>query len=192
MKEGLTLINPITFTSIITCTSSSAISPTFSTPLTPPALFTSTSTFLHSSGKLGRNPRTPTGSDTSSCTARTFVRPAVSVSISAFTSLSVSMRRAARMREILLSAAVRENSSAVARPMPEEAPVMRTVLPARREGMELCDMVRVVRRGTRGLVRALRRVSGRAFVSFLRVRSVRSMEGQWLRGGLMTCGCGGG
>ena len=49
-----------------------------------------------------------------------------------------------------MSGLVRENSKAVARPMPELAPVMSTVLLARRAAAELSDMVRA-----EGMVRAV-------------------------------------
>ena len=54
---------------------------------------------------------------------------------------SASVRRAAR-RSLRLCGEVRANSRAVERPMPEEAPVMRMVLPERRLPMAVVDMVR--------------------------------------------------
>lgn len=55
------------------------------------------------------------------------------------------------MRRRSLDGAVRANSRAVLRPMPDEAPVMRTVLPARRFAAAEAMMVRI--RGADGWIK---------------------------------------
>lgn len=87
---------------------------------------------LHSSGRPGTKFLTASGLLTSSCTGRTLTPSPTSAAMSAASDCSSSTRRAARMRRRLPLGQVRANSRAVDRPMPEEAPVMRTVLPARR------------------------------------------------------------
>lgn len=71
-----------------------------------------------------------------------------------FVSARASIRRAVRISRAGLSAGlVRANSRAVERPMPEEAPVMRIVLPERRAADDAVAMVRKeVLRLTRELV----------------------------------------
>lgn len=152
LKDGqFTLISPVTLVDIMMLMSSSAISPTLSTPFTSPlgmttisyvliilfyfgkgahALLTRTSMSLQSSGSLFINPFTSLGEETSSLTGRTFVCPPLSALIDCASSFKVSSRRAANMS--LISGEVRENSIAIERPIPEDAPVIKMVFPPRR------------------------------------------------------------
>jgi hypothetical protein len=125
--------------------SSALISGACATPLTRPllslmefvhslqthALLTRTSMSFHSSGSFAKKPLTSSGLLTSNCTVSTLTPDPTSFSNSDLILFRVSRRRAARMSFKLLGD-VRANSKAVLRPMPEEAPVMRMVLPERR------------------------------------------------------------
>lgn len=95
----------------------------------------------HSAGREGTNERTSVGFETSSLTGRTLT-PGDSEAICEATSLRVSIRRAVRMSRRSFGA-VRANSMAVLRPMPEEAPVMRIVLPSMRLEIAERDILRI-------------------------------------------------
>jgi hypothetical protein len=113
------------------------------------ALFTKTSTSFHSSGRFPTNPSTALTSLTSNLTGSTFT-PFAKPSISFATSLSVSSRLAVKM-SFRSSGCVRANSTAVERPMPEDAPVITIVLPLRRWAM-LEDILVAERRWASGVV----------------------------------------
>lgn len=106
------------------------------------ALLTSTSTCLNSSGNPPTNPSISSAFDTSNLTGNTLT-PGANFPISSATSFSVSMRRAVRT-SFRSSGLVRANSKAQERPIPDDAPVIRIVLPARRAAIEediLADVV---------------------------------------------------
>lgn len=85
---------------------------------------------LQPSGSLFINPFTSLGEETSNLTGKIFVCPPLSVLMNSESSFKVSSRRAANMS--LIFGEVRENSIAVERPIPEDAPVIKTVFPLRR------------------------------------------------------------
>ena len=96
------------------------------------ALLMSTSIFLHSSGRPGTNFLTSSGLLMSSFKGRTLTPFSVSFRMSVASSSSLSMRRAVNTSRRSFLGAVRANSKALLRPMPEDAPVMRIVLACRR------------------------------------------------------------
>ena len=84
------------------------------------------------------------------------------------------------MINLRFSGDVRANSFAVAQPMPEEAPVIRTVLPSRRLRMlDIFLVVGWVRRGRRGREIAVRGV--RVVDADLRVRRKRQLPCVFMR-----------
>ena len=85
----------------------------------------------NSAGREGMRPLTSETEDTSSFTGWTWTPDPTSFWMSAAMVLSVSMRLAVRI-SLRDWGDVRANSKAVLRPMPEEAPVIRMVLPLRR------------------------------------------------------------
>jgi hypothetical protein len=89
--------------------------------------------FLYSEGSFDTNDSISETLLTSSFTGRTLT-PLANEEISDAISFRVSSRRAVRM-SLRSSGWVRANSRAVERPMPDEAPVIKTVLPLRRCAM---------------------------------------------------------
>lgn len=85
----------------------------------------------HSCGKLPTNPLTSSCFDESSWIGSTFTPGPNCFSISIASAFSLSIRRAVRIRRKFFGDAL-ANSTAVLRPMPEDAPVMTTVLPPSR------------------------------------------------------------
>jgi hypothetical protein len=99
------------------------------------ALLTKTSISLHSSGNPLTKPLTALGSLTSSLAGKTFTPSPTSAAMSFFTCSTTSTRLAASTRRRSLGA-VRANSRAVLRPIPDDAPVIRMVLPSSRLATE--------------------------------------------------------
>ena len=134
----------------MTLMSSGSISGALATPLTRPldcvsmdlelqrvggmvthALLTKTSISLNSAGREGTKFLMSSGLLTSSCTGNTFTPSPTSSLISLASSCRESIRLAVTIIFKSLGK-VRANSLAVLRPIPDEAPVTRTVLPSRR------------------------------------------------------------
>ena len=106
------------------------------------ALLTRQSIPLHSSGSWSTKPLTSSGLLTSSLMGKTLTPSPTSFCISFAICCSVSIRRAVKIKRRSFGD-VRANSNAVLRPIPEEAPVMRIVLPCRRDAMVEVMMGRV-------------------------------------------------